>query len=84
MCWLISQLLIVLMENNPYEANLQQDAYESKLKEIEAMMNAPVVEEATESPTDNAKIQQLHDYYSNAFHFTSLLSVPSLSIRFEL
>ena len=40
-------------------------------------------EEATESPTDNAKIQQLHDYYSNAFHFASLLSVCLCGV-FEL
>lgn len=71
------------MENNPYEANLQQATYEAKLKEIEAIMNAPVAEEATESPTDNAKIQQLHDYYSNAFHFASLLSVCLCGV-FEL
>lgn len=77
------KFLIVLMENNPYEANLQQATYEAKLKEIEAIMNAPVAEEATESPTDNAKIQQLHDYYSNAFHFASLLSVCLCGV-FEL
>lgn len=65
----------MLMENNPYEANLQQAPYEAKLKEIEGLMNAPVAEEAAESQTDNAKMQQLHDYYLNAFHFTSLLSV---------
>ena len=68
------------MENNPYEAELQVNVYQQKLKEITDMIEDISAEEESVNNTNEikeelAKLKKLKEYYSNALQFTEAMCV---------
>ena len=61
------------MENNPYEAELNREVYQQKLKELSTMYEEIEREHGPEE--DLAKLKKLQDYYSSALEFTETICV---------
>ena len=84
------------MENNPYEAELQVNVYQQKLREITDMIDEVAAEEeqgesggyennenmkSNEIKEELAKLKRLKEYYSNALQFTETMCVCAIIIH---
>ena len=76
--------MTVLLENNPYESQLNQSLYHHKLQELEELISSFQQQDPTtgellplsdQEAEEKKKAQTLQSYYQNALQFTTKIEV---------
>ena len=76
--------MTVLLENNPYESQLNQSLYQHKLQELEELISSFQQQDPTtgellplsdQEAEEKKKAQTLQSYYQNALQFTTKIAV---------